>query len=267
MNRDIEKLKVMGLRPNLGSSIDFGFGEQTRQKRVMRGKLEDIYEFWRKNPSKANLARLLDASQPVLNKALTTYAGGDKAYMGRARKLAINAFKTFDPKRGAKLNTHLMIQLQPLRRAYTQRTAGVSVPERVQMDRMRLERAEQELTEQLGREPADTELADYTGLSRKRIAHVRSFARGILREGQLITPEHGLQLPGASKVTADDIWAEYVYHDLNPIDKKIMEWKLGIFGKKVRTTSDIARRLGISASAVSQRAAKIAAKLEHPYAA
>ncbi len=241
---------------------DFGFSKVVKGQQAARTSMDDAFTFWKKNESSQNMAQLLSSAKPVLNQAITSFAGGDKNYMGRARKLAVGAFKTFDPARGTKLRTHLMIRLQPLHRTHTKRTSVLSVPERVQLDRYRLDQAEQALMAELGREPSDSEIADRTGLAMKRLAHVRAFARGALSEGQLTTPDSGLRLPSASQVTPDDVWAEFVHHDLGPIDQKIMEWKLGIYGKKKRSTNEIARRLGITPSAVSQRAARIAMKLE-----
>lgn len=261
-----EEARESNAKPDIFGT-DFGFSKVVKKQQAERTSLDDAYSFWNKNQVPQNLNRLLTAAKPVLKQAITSFARGDQTYMGRARKLAIGAFKTFDPKRGAKLRTHLMIQLQPLQRSYTKRTSVLSVPERVQLDRYRLDQAEQALRAELGREASDSEIADHTGLAMKRIAHVRSFARGTLSEGQLTTPDSGLRLPSASQVTPDDVWAEYVHHDLGPVDQKIMEWKLGIYGKKQRSTNEIARRLGITPSAVSQRAARIAAKLEQGHGA
>lgn len=256
-----EEAREMNKKPDIFGT-DFGFSKVVKKRQEEHTSLDDSYEFWRKNKAPRNMNQLLTAAKPVLNQAITSFARGDAAYMGRARKLAIGAFKTFDKSRGTKLRTHLMIRLQPLQRSYTKRTSVLSVPERVQLDRYRLDQAEQVLQDELGREPSDSEIADHTGLALKRIAHVRAFARGVLSEGQLTTPESGLKLPGASQVTPDDIWVEFVHHDLGPVDQKIMEWKLGIYGKKRRSTNEIARRLGVTPSAISQRAARIAAKLE-----
>lgn len=256
-----EEARAANAKPDVFGT-DFGFSKVVNKQQAAHSSLDDAYGFWDKNQSPQNLSQLLTSAKPVLHQAITSFAGGDKAYMGRARKLAVDAFRTFDPTRGAKLRTHLLIRLQPLQRSYTKRTSALSVPERVQLDRYRLEQAEQAMKAELGREPADSELADRTGLALKRIAHVRGFARGTLSEGQLTTPDSGLRLPNASQVTPDDVWVEFVHHDLGPIDQKIMEWKLGIYGKKQHSTNEVARRLGITPSAVSQRAARIAAKLE-----
>ena len=245
-------------------STDFGFGAsgQKEETTAKRGSLDDTYTFWQKNQSEQNMDQLLRAAQPTLDKALSSFAGGDKSLNGKAKRLAIDAFRSYDPTKGAKLNTHLMIRLKPLQRAYTNRSSVVSIPERVQIDRFRLEQSERALTDELGREPSDMELADYSGFSPQRIAHVRKFIRKRYAESQMRTPEGAPTQPATEEVSPEDIWFEFVHHDLDSIDKKILEWKTGMFDKKVLSTNEIASRLKISASAVSQRAAKIALKME-----
>lgn len=240
----------------------FGFDKQKNIGSRDRNQLETDYETWRVDQRPANMAKLLESSKPVIERALTSYAGGNQAMYGRAKLLAIDAFKSFDPKKGTKLRTHLFIRLQPLQREFTKRTSPLAIPERVQLDLLRINQAEQSLRELHGRDPADDEIADEIGLSARRIAHVRGFSKGIVTESQMRSPEGIPSLPGTQQVTPNDIWVEYVHHDLSPIDKKIFEWKTGVYGKKVLTTNEIARRLNITPSAVSQRAAKIAALLE-----
>lgn len=241
----------------------FGFDrEKNRGNTTAHGALETAYDTWQQDQRPAHMTALLDAARPVIDRALSAYAGGNKALTGRAKRLAIDAFKKFDPTKGAKLRTHLYIRLQPLQREYTRRTSPLAVPERVQLDLLRLQQTERSLREELNRDPADDELAERLNMSRRRIAHVRAFSKGLVSEGQLRSPEGEPLRLGVAQHSPDDIWVEYVHHDLSPIDKKIFEWKTGIYGKRVLSTNEIARRLNISPSAVSQRAAKIALLLE-----
>lgn len=250
-------------KPQDGFPTQFGFEkDKNRGTAGPQSSIDTAYDTWKNDQRPEHMKRLLDASAPVIDRALSAYAGGNKALMGRAKLLAIDAFRTFDPKKGAKLRTHLYIRLQPLQREYTRRTSPLNVPERVQLDLLRLQQTERAMREELNRDPSDDEIAERLKLSKKRIAHVRAYSKGLVSEGQLRSPEgEPIQL-GTQQITGDDIWVEYVHHDLSPIDKKIFEWKTGIYGKKVLSTNEIARRLNITPSAVSQRAAKIAMLLE-----
>lgn len=241
----------------------FGFDrEKNRGTAPQQGAMDTAYQAWKGDQRPEHMQALLTAARPVIDRALSAYAGGNKALSGRAKLLAIEAFKSYDPSKGAKLRTHLYIRLQPLQREYTKKTSPLAVPERVQLDLLRMQQAERAFREEMGRDPADDELSERLNLSTKRIAHVRKFSKGLLSESQVRSAEGEPIQPGTQQHTEDDIWVEFVHHDLSPIDKKIFEWKTGIYGKKVLSTNEIARRLNITPSAVSQRASRIAMLLE-----
>jgi DNA-directed RNA polymerase specialized sigma subunit len=227
--------------------------------------MEKAFEAWKKSPTPESLGALLDKADPVIQSAITSYGSGDKSLRGEAKALAIEAFGKFDPTKGAKLNTHLMNQLQPLRRTAQAYRRIVHVPERVDNDMNKLFEAEKGFSDEYGRDPSDSELADKLGVSQKRVRHVRKFAIPTVPESAFDAKDdeddESDNLPGVSAPDPQKIWMDYVYHDLGEIDKKILEWKTGKYGHSVLPTMEIARRLNISSGAVSQRAAKIAAKL------
>lgn len=227
--------------------------------------MEDAYELWKKQPTPENMGALLEKASPVIDSAIKSYGGGNPALKSRARRLAIDAFKMYDPKKGTKLSSHLMTRLQPLTRASQEYSSVVRVPERVRMDLYKLRQEEQKHFDEHSREASDKELADRTGLSMRRIAHVRRFQKGEVAESGLTEMDEGEQAimyPGVQQVDPQAVWLEYVHHDLPPIDQKILEWKTGYNGKPVLPNNEIAKRLGLSPGAISQRSAKIATRLE-----
>ena len=58
------------------------------------------------------------------------------------------------------------------------------------------------------------------------------------------------------------MWSDYVYYDLDPIDKKIFEWTTGYAGSKIIPKGEVAKKLRITPAAVSLRINKIVKKLE-----
>ena len=223
--------------------------------------MDQEFKDWQKQPNEQSLGKLLEAANPVLKSAVQSYGGNNQALMGRAKLLAIDAFKTYNPDKGAKLRTHLMTQLQPLMRISREQNQTVHVPERVSADLFKLNQAHQELADSLKRTPSDSELADHTSMSLKRIRHIRGFGRPELAESSLTNPEGEMMLPGVQQPDPHKMWMEYVHHDLTPLDQQIMEWKTGYGGKPVLPNQEIAKKLNLSPGAISQRAAKIAEKL------
>jgi hypothetical protein len=74
----------------------------------------------------------------------------------------------------------------------------------------------------------------------------QGFFRGVgeLGSGGL---DPAVESPAASQ------WVELIYDDLSQLDQKILEWTLGFNGKPVLSNQEIARRLGRSPGAISQR--------------
>ncbi len=189
----------------------------------------------------------------------------------RAKLLALNALQSYDPNKGT-VKTHLLSQMQRLRRLAAKEQNIVSIPEQVGLDFQRLSDIENELRDNLSRDPTDDEIADASGLSVRRIKKIRSFhqpiaegmtaARSSMSEDAANT-DIASTLPNYNKST--DAWLEFVYGDLAPTDKLIMDMTLGRNGRRRASTQEIARRLNITPGAVSQRAAKIQSMIDRRY--
>lgn len=223
----------------------------------------DAYGRFAKDPSPASKAAFLKHLKPVIDSAINAHVGQSSPLLvSRARKMVLDAMKTYDPKRG-RLQTHLFNQLQSLKRANRQLSTVVKVPERVAIDRYHLERYTKDLTDELGREPTDVELADRTGFSAKRIAKVRSYAPAVA-EGTLTAASEGNVYGQIDEVGSrrKSMWQELVYDDLSPQDQKIMEWTLGLNNRRVLSNMEIARKLGKSPGLVSQRKKHIQSLLD-----
>lgn len=225
------------------------------------------FNAWKASPNPTTTSALLTAVDPVLQSALRSYAGGKVSpqLRGQAKSLAIDSFGTYDPTKG-KLRTHLLTNLQRLRRIQGQQAQIIRIPERISRDRSALLEASQALMETLGREPSDRELADYTGLSYKRLAQIRKAARP-LAEGRF-TAEVGDEGEEGFAPSVDplepnyDAWVRFVYDDLTPRDQFILERALGLNGHRKMAPTQIAKALKVSPAAVSQRMAYIQSLLD-----
>ncbi len=221
------------------------------------------YTAWKSAPSPRTTGDMLRAVDPIINKGLSSYAGAGRTspvLRSHAKQIAISALESYDPKR-AKLQTHLLTHLQGLQRVASQQRRVLSIPERVLLDRYHLSEDTANLQDMLGRDPSDKELADRSGLSLKRIEYIRRLNTP-LSEGSFSANAEGLSLPApAVQQQETDTWVEFVYGDLNDIDKKILEHTLGLHGSRQLSSQQIAQKLRISAGAVSQRAERIQKKL------
>jgi len=199
----------------------------------------------------------MKVAEPIISKAITSYApNSSPAVKSQAKVLAKGAFETFDPKKNAKLQTHLYIQLQPLQRE-VQAYDTMHVPERVRFDIRHVNEAHNRFVEENGREPNEEELADYTGLAVGRISHIRKFDKAIIGESQLMPEDDDSDMSMPETNRGQTAWREMVYMELNDRDKLIYDLKTGRNGRVPMSVNEIATKLKITPGAISQHLAKI----------
>lgn len=233
----------------------------------MESRLEEpfapAYHAWKATPSPSTSSALLSAVKPVIDSAITSYGGGSigsPVLRSRARLSALNAFNSYNPERGT-LRTHLLSQMQGLRRHAAQDQNIISIPEAVALNHKHLMETHANLADELGREPSDAELADRAGLSLGRITQLRKFNMPVA-EGttQVEDGEGDIYDPPSLTLGTDPstrAWENFVYADLGNTDRLIMDSLLGRNGRRRASLSAVARRLGVTPGAVSQRTKKI----------
>lgn len=228
----------------------------------------DAFSAWQKDPSPVNTGSLLRQLNPVIDQGLRVYAGNNPSptLRSRAKQLVLSGLKTYDG--SVQLKTHTLNHLKGLMRANRQQQQIVRIPERMSLQRNAIMQAQAELEDELGREPSVVELADYTALSPSRISQLLAM-RGPVSEGSFLAAQEAsgsdadfmpaASLPGAPK---HDLWLDVLYQELSPVDQKVLEWSLGLYGRPKLRTEQIAAKLGVTPGAVSQRKAKIQAMID-----
>jgi DNA-directed RNA polymerase specialized sigma subunit len=225
----------------------------------LEDKYKDDYESWSKNPTKTSTGKLLSTIQPEIDRGISAHVGQANPILNsQARGLALQAVKTYDPSK-AKLGTHVVNNLQGLKRMARKQTMVLSIPERVSIDQANLAKTHTALSDTLGREPTLEEVADSVGLSKKRVAYIQKFTPGtalgtFMNSGG---PESEGFMPQVDTEDSGDSWVEFVYTDMDVTNKKIMEWTLGLHGSSTYSNTEIARKLRMTPGAVSQRKQKI----------
>jgi len=223
--------------------------------------LDGTYKRWKQSNSSEDFKKLLDETKNIQSSALKSYGGlGDPFSEGKARILAAEALRSYDPSKGAAINTHLMSQLRRLHR-YSDRNSLINIPEDVRYGKNRIYEAERELASELDRDPTDSELADRTGFSLRKLRKYKSYATAPKLESSFVDEEGREYMPGVD--AGDDAAIDYVYFDLPATDRKIMEWRTGYNGAKQLSNNEIAKKLRISPGAVSQRMNSIISKWQH----
>ena len=163
-----------------------------------------------------------------------------------AYRLAKEAAESFNPDSGNKFSTHLVNSLKKLSRLSTKYGGILRVPENKQFKIHKMNQAEEELHNELGREPSLAELSQFTGMS---LAELTGLKQARKREVNVSNLAYS---PVFIEGDNDD-WVHFVYHDLPQRDKIIMEHKTGFGGKKLLSNDELAKLLNTSPSTISNR--------------
>ena len=218
-------------------------------------KIDDAWKMWKENDTPETRRNMLAAVSPQVSTALRTFAPGmEKNLLLKANELALKAAQTYDPSRGLRFKSYVYQQLQPLQRLAGKRTNVIAIPERHLIEGKRLAEETQRFIDRKGYEPSTADLADFTGMSVKRIQAIRSHRTGV-SESKATSPEGDPM--GSQEEDVQRVWCEQVYNSLGSMDQKIYEWRTGYGGAPKLGVVDIAKRLGVSPATVSNRLQKI----------
>jgi len=222
------------------------------------------YATWVKDQTPSNMSAVLSSLYPTINSEVTRYSGPQSLLRSKAKVLAVKAVKTFNPMSGAKLSSWVVTNLKPLSR-YSVKNRDVHVPEVAARNAAAVEESMKKLEDELGRPPTDDEIADDLGMSVKRVSDVRKKAVASVTSSRFDESgtEDSSAIPGVEETNMVPFAQEAVYMDLSDVDKIIFDAVTGMHGATQEPASQVARRLGISPAAVSQRAKAIGDRIAY----
>lgn len=226
-------------------------------KSLLEPEFQEPYDAWKAQPSPTTNSRMVAAIEPIVQKGMQTYGAKGPLGYSRARLMAFDALQKYDPQRSP-LQSHILSHLQGLRRATTQQQNFVRIPDRIAIENFKLSEEQQRLSDELGRPPTDVELADSMRVPLKRLAQIRrghaGYASSQVQDVET-QDSPGSRVPGRSR--AAELWTQIVYDDLGPIDQKILEHSLGLNGQPRLANHEIAKKLGRTPGAITQRKIRI----------
>jgi len=213
------------------------------------------FNAWQDNPSEDNYKNLLKKLDPIIKSGITSFGSPDLKI--RSNIIVDKALRTYEPSKGASLNTHIYNNLKGLQRYKASRQSAVHTPERTRLDKNHIYKFETDYHNIHRVVPSDQTIADHLRISKKRVANARMGG-----ETPEIFNEKGDQMTEGKSRSSYDIWMDYVHHDLDDVNKKVFEWSTGYGGGPVLKKHEMAQKLGISAPAISSRINTIRKKLE-----
>lgn len=216
------------------------------------------YEQWTTKPGRDTLAGVVTSLQPTINQKLAAMgAHSDPILQSHAPLLAAEAIKTWKPEKGASLPTWVSTQLNQLYRV--RRNSGpVHIPERQQLDAMRVFKLERELEDATGEVPTADVLADKAGMSVKRLKEIRTRMRPVVGEANLGSAE----LPGSTADFTQEAM-DLLYSEADKVDKLIIEGRTGYGGASVVDTPVLLKRTKLDQFQLARRAVKLHRRMQN----
>lgn len=223
----------------------------------MSENYKEAYELYAQNPNNETLFGAVKSLDKTINYTLSSLNSADNPVLrSKALVYTANAIKKYDPTAGAALPTFVTSELRRLVRDQRNINAPIKIPDRVMLDNYAISKAEKEFEEQRGREPDLLELADYSGISLRRIKKIK-------KQMPATPTEEAFGESGLSGEESDysNEAMNMVYHDSDHVDRKIMEFRMGYGSSKVIPTPEISSRLKISPSQITRRAQRLSMRI------
>lgn len=214
-------------------------------------------ERWQASKDPAHLTPLLKSYEPVINNAMRMYRAPEvpeSAMKAEMTQIAVKAFETYDPSRGAQLNTHVINSMRKAMRYNGKyQNVGYIPPEQTKWIGP-IQRTRADLTDELGRDPTHSEIASRVGEGLR--PHIVSRVINNLRAD--IPTSSFDEDPFERDLARDQEVLSLLPMALNPRDKKVFDHLYGEHRSSAPKIGDrvnmgeLARRLGMSASQVSR---------------
>ena len=214
------------------------------------------YEKFRKTDNPVYGRELLSYFESDMKKAIQS-AGVQPTplNMGSAKKVVWDSLYSYDPDQGTKLRSWVQTQLQRVNRDIKNSRFSVKVPEARMAEAKRVRSLINEIEAETGFEPSDQMIMDRLGVNRLALQRSRQMTP------EITTYESSYE-PVDEDISESDLVRDMVYHSLDNRDQLIMEYMFGYNNNEPRSSEEVAKKLKISPSAISQRAKKIREKLE-----
>jgi RNA polymerase primary sigma factor len=177
----------------------------------------------------------------------------------------LKAVDRFDPEKGGKFSTYGAWWIKAsIKRALAAQSKTVRLPLHMVDKIARIKRISASLTEALGREPTEDELAEETGLTRHKIAMLKQAA---LHPTSLNAPvnadgavEHGDIIADESAANPLDVLSDRNMHDqidellasLDERERRVIDGRFGLNGLRPMLLVDVGREFGVSRERIRQ---------------
>jgi DNA-directed RNA polymerase specialized sigma subunit len=247
--------------------------QKQKDLKAKQPKELELWKAWKASGEKpALLEPLLKSFAPLINSRINLYRRAEiptAALEQEHHKWFLKGLQTYDPKKGAQLNTHLTTNLKKAGRWIEANKNFSYISENISKNIGAYNNFKSELTERLGYEPDDHTIRDFAIkekhpklglLSVKDIKRINKEQRqGLIEKG------HESDLLSNDEVSPRDVEvAHLIIPQLTPQERMVHEYTLGLNGKPALKPGAIAKKLKMDNSKVAKLRSAVWNKMK-PY--
>lgn len=205
---------------------------------------------WRDSGDPQHLQPLLQAYEPVIAQKVRQWKAPsvpEAAFRAELKTHVLQAFQTYDPNRGAALNTHVENTMRKAQRYNVRYQNFAHIPEAQVAKIAPITKAQNELTDMLGRPPTNEEIADHIGEPLKNVNRVLKAQVADVQSSKFESD------PNAAALQRDEEILSLLPFSLDPEEKQVFDY---LYGDKKHmkpaSMGALAKQLGMNNSRLSR---------------
>ncbi len=235
-------------------------------------KLYKKYEYARNKLAEGNVRLVISEAKRYMNRGLDF---GDLVQEGNLGLL--KAIDKYDYRKGFKFSTYATWWIrQAITRAVADHSRTIRIPIHMIETITKINKAQKALLQEKGRQPSIEEIAEYLEMPISRVEKALSVAKeplsmdkpigsdGETSLGEIIYDESALTAEDELKIQSLRERLNMALKMLSPRERKVIELRFGLDGKKPRTLEEVAQEMNLTRERVRQLEVQALEKLRNP---